>query len=121
MLEFAVPVSAGSITKLEEVKIERVQKTFCAIILGGEYYSYTEALIELNLERLSIRRLNLTRSFAKKSSIHPKHRNWFKIDKHEGPKTRSEKLQYRSVKSHKSVLKNGPIAYMTTLLNQKVK
>ena len=69
ILEFAVPVWAGSITQEETKQIERVQKTLCAIILGPNYHTYEEALIELKLERLSERRKQQTLKFAQKSNF----------------------------------------------------
>ena len=92
ILEFAAPVWAGSITQEEDKQIERVQKTLCAIILGPKYKSYTEALVELKLERLSVRRKNITLKFAQKCTTHKKHKNWFKLTTSDNtPCTRSEK------------------------------
>ena len=121
ILEFAVPVWSGSITKEEDNRIERVQKSFCAIVLGKRYYdtSYKLALRKLNLNMLSERRLTITKSFAEKSSSHPKFQNWFKLSEMVGPNTRSEKFKYEHVKGYKDGLKKGPIAHMTNLINIK--
>ena len=116
-LEYAVPVWAGSITQYENKQIEKVQKAFCAILLGHKYESYSRALSLLRLEKLSIRRVDITKRFAHNSSRHTKHNNWFKRLQYDGPDTRSKKNKYMKVKSNKAKLLSGPISYMTSLLN----
>ena len=117
ILEFAVPVWTGAITEKEDNQIERVQRVICSILLGPRYKSYSTALRVLNMESLSNRRIRLVTNFAKNSSIHPKHKHWFKKNIYNGPNTRSEKLKYCKVKSLKMNLRAGPIAHMTDLLN----
>ena len=94
-----------------------MQKTLCAIILGKGYTTYSSALNELKLTELKVRRENITYKFADKSSSHPKHKNWFRLSEYIGPNTRSQKSKYVEVKSVKSELRKGPIAYMTDILN----
>ena len=79
MLEFAVPVWAGYITKKEKVKIERVQKCALSIILKEKYHSYQQALDYTKLELLEDRRQLQTLKFAKKALKHKKFANWFEI------------------------------------------
>ena len=86
-------------------------------MLGKNYKSYNCAIKELKLTELKVRRENITYNFALKSSTHPKHKNWFQISEYDGPNTRSKKPKFLEVKSNKSGLKNGPISYMTKLLN----
>ena len=78
MLELAVPVWNPAITKSEISQIERVQKTALAIILGKNYDSYQEALDDLKLSSLEDRRLEICRTFAKKSQQHEKFQYWYK-------------------------------------------
>ena len=119
ILEFAVPVWSGSITGLESDKIERVQTSLCAILLGHKYGDYKDALLRLGLDSLSSWRINITRKFAHSSSLHPNFQNWFKAKDKNAPDTRSKKNKYLEVNANKSGLRNGPIAKMTTLLNDK--
>ena len=60
ILELAVPVWSSGLTLDQSMRIERVQKSSLAAILGENYLSYDEALNETNLERLSIRRNNIS-------------------------------------------------------------
>ena len=116
-LEFAAPVWTSNLTKKDSLKIERIQKAFCTILKGQQYHSYTKTLKELNLEKLSTRRKNISKKFATRCSLHSKYRNWFKINKQKGPNTRSKKNKFEVVKGKKK-LNNGPIAYFTKLLNE---
>ena len=52
VLEIAVPVWNSGLSISEKIDIERVQKTFCHIVLGQQYNSYIEALASLGLESL---------------------------------------------------------------------
>ena len=56
----------SSITRGEELELERVQKTALRIILKENYLNYEEALTETNLKTLKERREHLCRNFAKK-------------------------------------------------------
>ena len=56
VLEMAAPVWSAGITVAESRQIERVQKAAFSIILGKQYVSYEQALIDLNMETLQERR-----------------------------------------------------------------
>ena len=57
VLEMAAPVWSAGITVAESRQIERVQKAAFSIILGKQYVSYEQALIDLNMETLQERRI----------------------------------------------------------------
>ena len=78
VLEFGAPVWQSSITQQEKTDIERVQKSFCKIVLGHEYGSYKSALEVLELENLDSRRIILCLNFALKAENHKKFQHWFK-------------------------------------------
>ena len=78
VLEFGSPVWNSSITHAEVVEIERVQKSFCKIILGENYVSYNHAMKNFGLESLESRRENLALRFALKAEKHQKFKHWFK-------------------------------------------
>ena len=77
VLEYAAVVLDAALTQDDILKIERVQKSACSIILGADYSSYEEATFTLNLKTLSERRRILAKKFATKASKHPTHSNWF--------------------------------------------
>ena len=67
VLELAVPAGHGAITQVERIAIERIQKSACHIILGGNYQSYKLASNTLDLDTLQSRRDKLCLNFARKS------------------------------------------------------
>ena len=56
ILEYAVPVWQASITVVERLNLERVQKMALHIILGDSYQNYPNALQITGLDTLEIRR-----------------------------------------------------------------
>ena len=116
LLELAVPAWHGSITKDDQMDIERIQKSACHIILGEDYISYRNALKSLNLESLTGRRDKLCLKFAKRAEKHPKHRHWFKPNDNE-VNTRQTKLKYKEVFAKHDRFKKSPLAFLTDMLN----
>ena len=115
-LEFAVPVWHPSLTGEDRLKIERIQKSACCIILGQEYKSYRKALKILHLESLFERRNKLCRTFAKKALKHPKFNKWFK-PKQKKSNTRNIPSRFCEVYARTDRFKQSPISHLTNLLN----
>ena len=80
LLEFSAPVFHSSLTKNQSIQIELVQKKALAIILGNSYKSYKSALHHTKLDRLDIRRDQLTLTFALKCKNNPRHSNIFPLN-----------------------------------------
>jgi hypothetical protein len=119
VLEFGAPVWNSSLTQDEGANIERVQKSFLHITLGSNYNNYETALAITNLETLEARRTKLCLNFAVKATKHPKHKDWFVPNCPPGPKTRSEKVQFKPPICRLSRFKKSPIPYLTNLLNNR--
>ena len=117
ILEFGVPVWNSSITVQEKADIERVQKNALRIILGRQYSSYENALVNLNLERLESRRTRLCLNFAIKASSHPKFKHWFKENKK--PYNMRRHPKFKEVHSNHARFTKSPLGYLTKLLNSK--
>ena len=117
VLELSVPAWQGSLTLGEKTEIERVQKCATHIILGIQYTSYLNALHELGLETLEERRMKLCLKFALKAEKNPKYSSWF-IPYKKTRNTRSVPLKYCKVKASHSRSVQGPIGFLTDLLNQ---
>ena len=117
ILEFAAVVWHAGLKKEDVTKIERVQKSAFAIILGAQYQSYEEACITLNMKHLSERRKILSLKFAKKAAKHPIHSKWF-IKNQEENYTRLKKPTYKPVCGRTERFLNSPIPYFTKLLNE---
>ena len=63
--EYVAPLWHSSLTIVEKVKIERLQKRALRIIMGGDYPGYKNALDVLNLPSLKTRREGLTKKMLR--------------------------------------------------------
>ena len=89
ILEFNSNVWFSSITEQEKDDIERVQKIACKIILKDSYQTYEQALLKLNLQSLTDRRLMLAKRFSQKCVKSDKFNDLF-------PKNRKDSLNLRN-------------------------
>ena len=123
VLEFSVVVWTPGLTVGQINQIERVQKTVCAIILGGCYSDYSNALSTLTITPLSERRTELCFNFAKKSFENEKYKNWF-VPRTIDPasiQTRSDKTGLTPVAARTKRFMNSPLPNLTSLLNESMK
>ena len=116
VLEFGAPVWQSSITQQEKTDIERVQKSFCKIVLGHEYGSYKSALEVLELENLDSRRIILCLNFALKAENRKKFQHWFKPNL-KNSITRLKPSKYIPVAAKHARFEKSPLSYLTELLN----
>ena len=116
ILEFAVPVWNHSITGENISQIERIQKTALHIILGERYRSYSNALKQSGLDKLSTRRRKLCLSFARKALKHKKFSQWFKINT-KVTITRHKQPKFCPTYFRTERFKKSPISSLTELLN----
>ena len=109
VLELAVPAWSPGLTVGDSNKIERVQKSAFAIILGKQYSSYRKALEQLQMETLVDRRVTLCQKFARKAYTSEKFTNWF---------SESESvLKLKEVNTRTARYWKSPLPYLTDLLN----
>ena len=80
ILEQSCVVWSYSITNEEKSDLERVQRVACKIILQDKYLSYDQALRDLNLDSLEVRRKSLCLKFAKRSVKHKKAKELFPLN-----------------------------------------
>ena len=80
ILEQSCVIWHFSLTEDDKSDLERVQKVACKIILQEDYESYEQALGELNLQPLSVRRDILCLNFAKRSVKHSKAKDLFPLN-----------------------------------------
>ena len=121
-LEMAVAVWSPALTLCQATQIERVQKTACAVILGGYYANYAQSMADLGMTTLSNRRTELCSKFAKKCFKNEKYENWF-VTRNPNPstiQTRSDKSVLMPVDSRTKRYKKSPLPYLTELLNDTV-
>ena len=117
ILEQAVPAWNGAISQAEVTDIERVQKCALHIILGDNYLTYNEALVTVNLQKLSLGREQLCLIFARKAENNSTHKEWFKLTRQSN--TRQNPNRYCATVSRTGRLLRSPIPYLTGLLNAK--
>ena len=123
MVEQAVAVWSPSLTLYQSAQIERVQKTFCAVVLGPKYTDYSLALSALDLLPLDERRHTLCSNFAKKCLGSDKYQNWFvpKTNDPDNVQTRSDKTGLVTVNTRTKRYRKSPIPYLTEQLNASKK
>ena len=77
ILETACPVFQPLLTEGDKDKIERVQKIVLKIILGEKYQSYEQACLDVKLDTLKARRIQLCLNFGLKCLSNSKHKTLF--------------------------------------------
>ena len=117
ILEFAVPVFHSSLTADQSRKIEMVQKKALAIIMDRKYTSYDHVLLQLNLDRLDVRREQLCLSFALKCVNSPKHKSMFPPNPNHRPNMRNPK-PYKEQFCNTARYYHSSIPYLARLLNK---
>ena len=111
-------VWGGSLTKENINDLERVQKTFCKLVMEEDYTNYKNVLGVLGLLKLETRRKKLTLDFAKRSLADKKLRDLFPILKKEhGMRTRNTE-QFKINHANTNRYFNSPIPTMQRLLNE---
>ena len=120
-LEQSAAVWSSSLTQRNVNDLERVQKSAVRIIIGKPYESYTKALEELNMNRLSERRELICLKFAKNclriqnfTKLFPKHNNM-----HDMQTRQHEKFQVKRSFSKRYAI--SAISSMQRLLNKEHK
>ena len=116
ILESSAVVWHSSITKSEEIKIERVQKTALKIILASEYENYTTALEISGLKTLIERRKILCKKFAKNCIKNEKMKHIFPLNQSKVGTRYKEKFYVQPARTER--LAKSAVPYMQRLLNE---
>ena len=117
MIEYGCQVYGPMITATQGERIERIQRSVMKIIFGFET-SYAESLQLSGLERLSVRRDDLIRRFAERTSLNPRYEHWFPpLNPH--PHDLRRRLRYREDLTRTERRKKGPIMTMRRILNMR--
>ena len=116
---FSSTVWHSSLTLTERQDLERIQKAAVKVILGNDYDSYTQALSDLKMESLNMRRENMALKFAKKSLENDNFSKLFPLrDINHGMRVRkSEKFHVNNSKTNR--YKNSAKPYLQRLLNKE--
>ena len=118
-LEQSAAVWSSSLTQKNINDLERVQKSAVRIILGKPYESYTQALEELGINRLSERRNLICLKFAKSSLKLQNFKKLFPLqEKNHDMKTRKQE-KYKVIRSYGKRYAISAIPSMQNLLNKE--
>ena len=90
-------------------------------MLGEKFTTYSNAIIQLDMQCLSDRREQLCLNFAQKCSRNPKTKSIFPLNrkKHDMSTRNPEKYQVQHAKNER--LKKSAVIYMQNLLNENEK
>ena len=119
VVEQSAVVWHSSLTKGEQLDIERVQKVALRIILKDEYTGYSDALEMTGIETLKARRGKLCLNFAKKCVKSSLTSDMFPLNETNVNTRKPEKYHVPHAKTDR--LANSAIPYMARLLNSNVK
>ena len=114
LLELAVPVWHGSLTKQQSSDIERVQKLAFRIILGHTYFTYTSACEFFSTHTLSVRREKLCLKFARKN-FQSENCLFSKIQTEVKTRTKLKLVQEYNCRTER--FRNSSLPYLARLLN----
>ena len=117
VLEQSCVVWDSSLTVENISDLERLQKSFCKLVLNNEFESYETCLDKLNLQKLSERRKELTLKFAKNALKNQTMKDIFLENKksHDMVTRKAEKWDNKFANTER--LKKCGILKMISLLN----
>ena len=117
ILEQSCGVWNSSLTCENSSDLERVQKAAVRIIMGKNFENYEDALVRVNLPKLSDRRNELCLKFAKKCTQNEKTQSMFPLKRklHEMEIRNSEEYQVNHANTER--MKKSAIPNMQRILN----
>ena len=118
VLEGAVQIWNGGLTKMQISAIERVQKTALYIILDKNYVNYEMACTISGLEPLDVRREKLCLSFSKKN-LKSNEPLFEKVKQNENIRSKSANKKYlvKEYKCRTARFEKSSLPYLAKLLN----
>ena len=121
ILEQSSVIWHSSLTKQNEIDLERTQKTFAKFLLKDKYITYEDAIFKLNLPTLSERRQQLNLKFANKGIENNTLGDLFQTNK------KTHKMNTRNINAYKvdqaltERRKKFSVIYMQNQLNLQEK
>ena len=120
--EYVAPLWHSSLSKTDNMKIERLQKRALRIILGMDYPGYENALKVLNLPSLKDRREHLTKKFAKSLLTSQRHRDLLPQKRQNVPAIRGNaNNQLIETRCNSERYYKSTVPYCTRIINQDVR
>ena len=118
VLEYGAVVFHGGLTQQLSDEIESVQQLVLSLLSGyiGVKFSYNEACIYFYTEKLQSRRLDLCKTFVKRTMTNPIHSSFFRKTNHVC-NTRRRKLKFQEYSCKTDRFYRSPLVYLTRLAN----
>ena len=116
--EYAAPAWHPGLTTRESVMLEKIQRRACKIMMGREYLSYENALVQCNLNTLAERREQLCMNFFQSLITSDIFSSWLpprRKDVHKRNLRNSNKFSLPLCKTKRC--QKSPIMYMTKKWN----
>ena len=105
------------LTQKDANDLERVQKAAVKIIIGKDFESYEDALLQVDLPPLYERRKELCLSFARKCLQNEKTKDMFQVKSKNHAMNMRNTEEFQVEFANTDRLKNSAIPYMQRLLN----
>ena len=120
ILEFASPVFFSSLTQDQSRLMETCQRVAFKIILRGTYTSYSQALSDLQQERLDTRRLTAALTWGRKCINNPRYSDMFPLYKQNRPNLRKSNMQFEEYHCRSQRMYNSSLPTICRMLNENV-
>ena len=117
LAEQGVSIWNSGLTKAQISDIEKIQKVALKVILGDQYQTYEKACEYFEIDKLSVRRLELCTNFAVKLFKSERSRDFF-THSNKTVDTRSDQKLLIENTCRTTRCYNAPHNYLTRLVNQ---
>ena len=118
VLEQSAVLWQAGLTEENRNSLERTQKAFVKLILGRQYKTYKQALLQLNLTNLDTRRTTLSLRWAKKCIENGKMAHMFPLSKKKKRYNTRHREKYIVFKANTERMRRSPVIYIQKLLNK---
>ena len=117
VLESGAAVFHSMLTIEDSDDLERVQKTFCHIVMGPRYLDYDHALENIGLEKLTNRRDEICLNFALNCLKNEKFKNLFILVPETDHDFREDRRTFLEPQCTTERYRKSPLVYLTRQLN----
>ena len=119
LLEYGAVVFTGSLTKKQQKSIENIQMNVLAMLCKylNLNMSYNESTIFFVTEPLSLRGIDICKTFIKRNLKNPKFCNMYKKNKH-AYNVQNKTQQFKEFRARTKRFQTSPLVYLTKLANQ---
>ena len=118
-LEMACPVWHSSLTLAQSRSLERCQRVAMAAIVGHWAPSLTDQLLDLGLERLNARRVQICKRFAHTTTTKSRHKDIFTVAVSNHPRPVKASRKFVEPITRTAGYRKSAVPFLTRLLNNQ--